>query len=156
MRFNDAAVGAVLAALSLYVAVEAWDFPSPPGQQFGAWFFPLVLAVALGVASLALMVRGVRADPFVLAVRPPWTRSPGAIVNVLLLPALLIGYVLVVDVIGFVPTAIVLVSVLSMRLGTKPLPALLLATVAAFAIAQVFGGLLRVPLPSTTLGGVTF
>jgi len=154
MRFNDAIVGAAMVALALAVALEARSFPSPPGQIYGAWFFPMVLAAALGIAGLALVVRGIATASVVPWVtRPEWSRSRRNVINLVLLPAVLVFYVETLDIIGFVPAAIVVVFVLAVRLGTAILPAAALAVAASLAVSQVFGRVLRVPLPSLELGG---
>jgi putative tricarboxylic transport membrane protein len=66
-------------------------------------------------------------------------------------PALLIGYVLIVGWLGFVPTAALIVLIISLALGARLSLALPLAIVTPLAVHLIFAKLLRVPLPAGLL-----
>ena len=66
-------------------------------------------------------------------------------------PALLFFYFFVVDRLGFLPTAAVIVLITSLALGARPRLAVPLAILAPLAVNLLFLKLLRVPLPSGML-----
>jgi putative tricarboxylic transport membrane protein len=67
--------------------------------------------------------------------------------RVLIPPALLLFYVLVVDRIGFIPAAATIVLIASLTLGAPWRLAVPLAALAPIGVHLIFYKLLRVPLP---------
>ncbi len=78
-----------------------------------------------------------------------WMQSPAHLANFALLIALLIFYILVAKPLGFIPTSFLVLAALMTRLrGLRHLgSSLAIAAVATLAIQQMFGVILRVPLP---------
>ena len=148
MKVSDAVAGLALVLVAIGVWAEARTFPPAPAGTYGAAFFPSVLAGGLCLCGLMLVLNGYRerhVQP--LATAAPWMRSPRTLANVALTPLLILGYVLVVEWLGFIPTAFAIVFLLSWRLGTRILTAAGIALVVAVAVRWSFGELLRVPLP---------
>ena len=78
----------------------------------------------------------------------PWKNGARVYkLRVLIPPALIVFYVLAVDRLGFVPTAAIMVMVVSLTLGARLKLAIPLAILAPIGVHLVFYKLLRVPLP---------
>ena len=165
MQLSDRVTGLFLVALGALAAHGGSRLPPVPGQQIGPNVFPLVVGIgvvicggliALGVgrryeeeaeADLARIVSQT-ARPDDPPERPlSWLRGSMALIP----PALLLFYVLVIDRLGFLPTAAAIVLVTSLALGARLRLALAMAIAAPLLINLVFLKLLRVPLPSGLL-----
>ena len=149
MKLNDAVWGALLLALSAAVLVTIQGFPNIPGQNIGPGAFPGLLAVALAGCAVILIVRGIGAlrAGGRLVVLGGWLRSPHHVGNFLLACASIAFYVLAVNRLGFLLTAMILLLALFLQLRVKPWLALVVALAATFAIHLAFYKLLRVSLP---------
>jgi putative tricarboxylic transport membrane protein len=150
MKFNDALPGAMLILFGAGVFLYALGFPPMPGQDYGAALFPQVIAVLMAVCGLVLIVKATIApqrEP--MAVVADWMRSPAHLLNFLLLISLLLFYIFAADALGFIPTAIIMLAALMLRLrGAARLgSSLAIAAAASLVIQQFFGEILRVPLP---------
>lgn len=161
----DRVTGCLVAALGVLVVWGASRLPAMPGQWLGPSAFPTLVGVGL-VATGALIALGVGrgfeegaldgapthdagahdaaahdapagADP-AAAGGPLWRAAIPVV--------LLVFYALVVEWLGFVPTAAAILLVMALALGARPRAALALAAVVAPAAHLVFGKLLRVPL----------
>ena len=148
MKLDDLALGLLLVAASVGIWISAQGFSRLPNQAYGSETMPLALAaLALGL-GLFLAVQGLRAGGRWPAVaRADWTRAPGAVAAVAAALALVVGYILLSDRIGFLPTAFAVILALMLVMRVRPLLALPLSVLAAVAIQQAFGRLLLVPLP---------
>lgn len=151
MRFNDAIFGAVLLLAGIAVAWAAAGHPPMPGQAFGAGSFPLVIGVALAVTALPLILSGLRQRSPALGLSD-WARSPRSWRDLALTLAAPTVYILVVDLIGFVPTAFAILLVLAATLGARLATATVFAAVMAVGLYLGFARGLRVPLPRGWLG----
>jgi putative tricarboxylic transport membrane protein len=160
MRLPDRATGLFMVALGGLAAYGGSRLPPVPGQQIGPNVFPLVVGIALAICG-AMIAFGIgrhyeeeaEADLAKITGRiavetvdepPAWWRGVKALVP----PALLLFYVLVVERLGFLPTAAVMVLVTSLALGARLRLAIPMAIGAPLFINLVFSKLLRVPLPS--------
>jgi len=148
MRLNDAIFGALLAALGALVLFAVQGFPKIPGQPVGPALFPGLIATGLCICGLALMVRGWRAR----AQQPwlawdDWVRSPRHIAALAILLGGVVFYIALADRLGFLPTAVILLTALFTVLRVPPLRAVGIAVLAALVIHFAFYKLLRVPLP---------
>jgi tripartite-type tricarboxylate transporter receptor subunit TctC len=113
--------------------------------RFGPMFFPGLLFGALVLVSGALMMLGTQHAGGER--RDAKAEAPGAarrFAEVLIWIAL---YLAVVETLGFMVTAGILLAVYLIRLGTRPMIAVPLTLLLVPAIYYVFAGLLRVPLP---------
>lgn len=149
MRANDAICGLVLLVFAAVMAVLTIPFPDFPGQQYGPDLLPRILAAALAICGVLLVARGLQArrGGEAWATRPAWFGQGMKVVRFLLVIAALLFYIFAVDALGFVPVSFVIILVLSMTFGARPLPALVTAVVATLAINYFFGSIMRVPLP---------
>ncbi len=149
MRFNDAITGAAFTFFAVLVLLYAQTFPPPGHQPIGPAVFPSLIAVLMMLAGGALMVRG--ASEY-LAERSlfkgaPWTSSPSAWLRILMIPAAVIGYLLLSPHIGFMLAAALVVVAVALQLRRPFLVALVLGVATAVVIYFVFTRLFLVPLP---------
>jgi putative tricarboxylic transport membrane protein len=149
VRANDAVIGALLIAAALAMIGYTTTFPAFPGQNYGPSLFPRILGTGIIICGGFLILSGLRtraanAPWFELA---PWARETNRAGAFLLVLALLVFYILASDRVGFIPVAIVLLGILMLWLGVKPLTAGVTAIVTTFLMHWFFETLLRVPLP---------
>lgn len=165
MQLSDRLTGIFVATLGGLAAYGGSQLPPVPGQQVGPNVFPLVVGlglvacgamIALGIgrrfeeeaeADLAKITRRIAEEGIDVDAAPGWWRGALA----LLPPLLLLFYVLVVDRLGFLPTAFVMVLLTSLALGARLRLALAVAIAGPLFVNLVFLKLLRVPLPAGLL-----
>jgi putative tricarboxylic transport membrane protein len=161
MHLSDRVTGLFLVALGSVAAYGGSRLPPVPGQQVGPEVFPMVVGISLAVCG-GLIAVGVgrrfedEAEAELARVAAPDDSAepapgPWRGLRALIPPALLIFYVQVVDYLGFLPTAAVIVLVTSIALGARLRLAIPLALGAPLVINLLFLKLLRVPLPSGLL-----
>ncbi len=150
MKVNDAVSGAFFIALAGLIFLLTGHFTEMPGQNYGAGFFPRVIAVAMALLGAGLVVRGIRARGAGPWAQPlDWMGSPRLRANFLLVLGALVFYIVASDLLGFVITALILLFVLltALRGLATWRSSAAIALVATLVIQQFFGQLLRVPLP---------
>jgi putative tricarboxylic transport membrane protein len=152
MKINDAIWGALLLLLGVAILIHIQSFPNIPGQKIGPSLFPGFIAVGLATCALALIATGLaarRGDGKQAAWidAEPWMRSPRHIAALALVIGVNVFYILFVDVLGFVPTAVIYLAALFAVFGVRMRWILPLALIVTLAIHYSFYKLLRVPLP---------
>jgi putative tricarboxylic transport membrane protein len=148
MRLSDRVSGAALVALGAAAAIGGSRLPGVPGQDIGPSVFPMVVGGGLMLCG-ALIALGIGRGFEEPEEEEPHSWLYG--LRALLPPALLILYVLVVDALGFLPTAAILILVSALSLGAGWRLALPVALIAPFGVHAIFAKLLRVPLPDGLL-----
>jgi putative tricarboxylic transport membrane protein len=148
MKLNDAVFGLLLLALGVTVLVSVQAFPNIPGQKVGPGLFPGLIATGLCVGGLLLLAQGLRERASVpwIALQS-WVRSPRHLLSFALLVASVLFYMLVSEKLGFVPTAIVVLTALFHVLRVPLAKSVLFAVLATLLIHFAFYKMLRVPLP---------
>jgi len=157
MHLSDRITGPFLMGLGALAAYGGSRLPPVPGQQVGPNVFPMVVGVGLVLCG-AMILLGIgkgfeeeaQADLAAHENPPaPAEAPPGALfgLRALIPPALLVFYALVVERLGFVPTAAVIALVVARALGASWRLALPLAALAPLGVHLVFYKLLRVALP---------
>lgn len=148
MKLNDAIFGLILFILGATILVVVQAFPKIPGQQVGPALFPGLIAVGLCVGGVLLMVMGWRQRATVPWVAlEDWVRSPRHVLAFVVLLGSIVFYMLVADALGFLPTAVIILTALFTVLKVPLGRALLIAVIATLVIHFAFYKLLRVPLP---------
>lgn len=149
MKFNDAFSGAALLALALAILFNVSSFPKIPGQNIGPAAFPGLLAGLLAICAVSLIWRGLREErangrwiEF-----GAWLRSGYHLRNFLITVGCLLFYILVSERLGFIPTAIILLSTMFWALKVRRGLILPIAIGVTLLIHTVFYKGLRVPLP---------
>jgi putative tricarboxylic transport membrane protein len=155
MRFNDAALGALLLVFSIVVGLWSQRFPAIPGQEYGASVFPTLVAVGIGLCSLVLVVSGLSQGGGVMSFAG-WARDWRGYIRILLFIASVVFYILAVRFLGFIPTMtlVLLLDLKLLRVGW--LAAIVVAIVTSLVLQWSFSDLLQVPLPWGFLSGYRF
>jgi putative tricarboxylic transport membrane protein len=158
MHLSDRITGAFLVLLGALAFWGGSRLPGVPGQDVGPAVFPMVIGTGLVLCGtlIALGIGRSFEAPEADAHEP----LPGlagrlgrfAPLAALLPPALLLAYVYVVEWLGFLSTAAIMVGVTALALGASTRLAIGMALVAPPAVHLVFYKLLRVPLPDGLLG----
>ncbi len=156
MRTNDMISGTALILIACLMIGFTLHFPGFRGQDYGPALFPRVLASCLLLCGILLILRGRRlhreGEPLVRWA--DWTNDPGRRASFLLIPAIVLGYILVSEDIGFLPVAFVVLFGLMMWFRTRLIVALPVAIVATWGIHYFFATLMRVPLPRGLLTNI--
>lgn len=165
MQLSDRVTGFVLVALGGLAAYGGSRLPPVPGQQIGPEVFPMVVGIGLVLCG-GMIAAGVgrsyedeaEAELARISAETEADGKPAAAhhsrwweLRVLIPPALLLFYFFVVDRLGFLPTAAVIVLIASLALGARARLAVPLAIGAPLVVNLIFLKLLRVPLPSGML-----
>ncbi|NND91907.1 MAG: hypothetical protein HKN42_13695 [Granulosicoccus sp.] len=135
-------------------------FPALHGQAYGPNLFPILIGCGLALCGLLLIVRGLRARQAANAEEAAWFRwgdwaqDPDRRVNMILIPSVLIIYILLSDIIGFIPLSIILLTLLLYRLGTSVALSILYAVVTTVLLQVLFARVLLVPLPAGITGNL--
>jgi putative tricarboxylic transport membrane protein len=160
MRLSDRATGIFTIALG---AVAAWvgsRLPPVPGQQVGPSTFPVVIGIGLCLCGVLITFgigshfeRQAEADLAAHSDAPreqeaEATRGHLHALRILLPPALLVVYAVVVETLGFFLTAAGIVLAAALAFGARPRLAVPLAVAAPILLHLVFYKMLRVPLPA--------
>ena len=148
MKINDAIFGAIFAVLGAVVLLHVQGFPKIPGQQHGPALFPGTIAAGFIVCGVLLIVSGIRdraGNPWLAA--GAWMRSGRHVQAVALIVAGMVAYIVLVDLIGFLILAPILLFIWFLALGVRWTTAVIAAVLTTLVIWYVFYKLLRVPLP---------
>jgi putative tricarboxylic transport membrane protein len=161
VKLNDAVWGALFSLLSVALLVHVQSFPTIPGQKIGPALFPGIIAVGLAICGAMLIVKG-------LAVRThggeharwvafmAWVGSPRHVLAFFTVIAVNVFYILLVNTLGFIPTAVIYLAVLFAAFGVPPRWNLPIAIVVTLLIHYSFYKMLKVPLPWGVLTGVAW
>lgn len=153
MRFSDLVLGLLLLAGAGLLFAAASTLPPIPGQSYGADVFPVLTAAGIAACGFVLTVGSIRAGPFPLA-EATWVREPGAGFRAGATVALVVAYIVLAPLIGFVATATLVLAGLFLLVRVHPVKALAIAAAAALATYLSFNLLLRVPLPRGFVEGL--
>lgn len=152
MRFNDALIGAALILFALAEIAYARTFPRLHGQDYGPELFPTLIGAGLLASGAALVVRGLgpAREPWLRL--GAWARERRAALDVALIPTALVFYIVASEWLGFVPSALLILVVLLVRLGTGLVLSIAFALATVAAMQLLFARVLLVPLPAGLLG----
>jgi putative tricarboxylic transport membrane protein len=150
VKVNDAISGIFFILLGSLIFYLTRDFPIMPGQKYGAGLFPRLIGFLMGFGGVVLIFRGIKTrkgTPWVTAM--DWVSSPRHIISFFLVIGVLIFYILVSDLLGFIPTAFICLMVLLVWLRGPVYwkSSFLISILSVIVIQQFFGEFLRVPLP---------
>lgn len=140
---SDRIVGIGLFILAVAYGLQARGFETAIiTDPLGPSAFPLLLAVALGVASLYLIVRP--------EAGPQWPRR-WVLMHLAIAVVVLIGYAFVLVPIGFIAATFLVLTLLAVQLGSRIAPSALMGILASVGLYVIFDRLLGLPLPAGTL-----
>ena len=143
-RWSDRVAGAILFALAVWYWWQAGAYQVAFGDVAGPSLFPRVVAVPFAALALLLVLRP---DP-----DPVWLRWPAAARQAGAL-AVLVGYPLLIEPLGFPMATFLACLPLSLVLGATWLQATLAALAIALGLFFMFDGVFGLPLPPGPLLG---
>ncbi len=157
MRINDAILGIMTIAISIFIMVVARTFPALPGVPYGPGLFPTIIAGCMMLGGFILIFNGIRQLPatgwFSL---DPWAKTLRSYITLGFIFAALLFYILFSDKLGFIITCVVILSPLLLwtRGFERILSSLIISVSFSLIIYLVFVKFMRVPLPSGLLLGI--
>ena len=166
MKSNDIPIGAGLLVLSLLILWHVSSFPPAPGQPYNAALFPGIAAVGLAIASIALILAGLRKrteertvtdaerekeiedlaagqDMEVLET----AKVPSRMLALVLTAGAIVFYLFVANFLGFIITGTIILAALMWSYGVAFKVLVPVSIIAAVVIHLAFYKLLSVPLP---------
>lgn len=156
---QDLVSGLLAAALGVIVLLYVRGFPDLPEGQPGPALFPGIVGALFVVFGLTLVLRHALARRRAHAGGGGVRRAEGSRrstargrVDALAVLGSVVGYLLLVEQLGFILTMGGLLFLLMWRLGARPMTAVAAAVVTTGAIVLIFQELLFVPLPPGLLG----
>ncbi|WP_276488040.1 tripartite tricarboxylate transporter TctB family protein [Ectopseudomonas mendocina] len=146
---KDFLFGIIFIALGIAVWLMAREFPVVPGMQYGADFFPSLIALGMAAGGLLLAIGGAR-QLLASGLTSGALQLPSLAV---VLPVLLVlAYIYLSEILGAATMMLLIMLVLLLQRGVRVLPALTISVTATAVISLSFGHLLKVPLPIGPLG----
>ena len=153
MKVADLVGGIVGASLGLFALWTSWNMPADVVMKIGPGFFPSILSGLLILFSCVLVVKALRGGGQ-HASDVPATTGEGKVRGLLALVAT-IAFVAVLEPLGFIPSAIVFLTLMMLVMGKrKPLPILLAPTLVTVGVWLVFEKLLHLSMPPGILEGL--
>jgi len=149
MKFNDAVLGLAILVFGAVIISFSSEFHALRHISYGPSFFPTIIGAGLVFCGVLLLGRRVLAG----GLRGPWielgdwSRSPRHIVNMILIPASVIFYILASNSLGFFLSMIVVLSVQIGWFTRRPARGVLIAVFVTLLLQEFFQGFMSVPLP---------
>lgn len=148
MRFNDSVFGLILIAFAIAEIAYTQTFPRLHGQDYGPDLFPIMIGAGLMLFGGILVARGwAQRTTQPMVVVGGWANDRGNVVNVVILLGSIVFYILFSTWLGFIPTALLIQTVLLVRLGSGLITSVIIAAISTMVIHSLFAKLLLVPLP---------
>lgn len=152
MKLNDSALGALVLFCGLLIYASALRFSAIPGQAYGADTMPKAIALlASGVGAFMIAKSFFSGFPRPMVSASDWMQSRPAIARLSVALGMVVFYIVLSPIIGFIFSAMAVLLILMLALGTKPLTAVVASIIGSLLIQQAFGRLLLVPLPRNPL-----
>lgn len=152
MKKADLITGIVLLVLSGYVIQESWQMPASATFAPGAGFLPFWLGVVLAVFATILLITGWHRRA---AEKDSKTLFPGkqALLAIALVLVGLAGYILLIEVLGYLVDTFLLIVFLMKVVEREKWPlTLMIAVITTAALFITFQFLLQIKLPSNMFG----
>ena len=148
MRFNDSVFGVILIVFAIAEISYTRTFPRLHGQDYGPDLFPIIIGAGLMLFGGILIARGwAQRATQPMVVVGDWAHDRGNVVNVFILVGSVVFYILFSTWLGFIPTALLIQTVLLVRLGSSLAASIIIAAISTMVIHSLFAKLLLVPLP---------
>jgi len=146
----DIFFGIIFAILGAGIFLHAMTFPNLKGGYPGPGLFPQLLGILLVLSGVGIAINAAlkRAFPHLRALFVPPHREK---INALLVVLAVILYILLVDTVGFIPMAMLIMLGLMWRTGVSLRWSLVVGIGVTLGIYLLFQRILHVPLPSGIL-----
>lgn len=145
MRLHDRVLGLILIGLAALLGFHSANLAGPSGDRLGPGLFPNLIAVGIAACGLVISLKA-RSKPGPMTVVDPRLKLGSGLFAVSIMPAGVIFYLLVIDWLGFLLTAAIMIALLSIALGATRKASLVNAILGALLAYGLFAELLRVPL----------
>jgi len=147
VRLHDVITGPAIALCG--AGLWAWSFtlPVPNNADFGPGTFPRLMGGGLALAGVGVAVSGWLRGRGPLIQRPDWLRSGPQFARFAAILGAIALYPLISGALGFLLTAWLLLFVLMVVNGIRPLPALGAGLAISAFVNIAFASILHVPLP---------
>jgi len=140
----------VLIGLSLYGIIESSRLERTMQMGVGIAFFPLSMSLAIGVLSVILLVGVLKGK---IKVKDEPICEKGGALRVVTVVAILLGYIILIEGIGYVPSTFLFFAATVCFLGKgRILKTLLTSAACTFFLYAIFRVWLKSPLPTGFLG----
>ncbi len=155
MKVADLVGGMLGVSIGLFALWMSWHMPADVVMKIGPGFFPGILSGLLVLFSCVLLVKTLRERGRVQHVADgPATTGEGKVRGLLTLVATF-AFVAALEPVGFIPSAIVFLTLMMLVMGQrKPLPILLAPTLVTVGVWLVFEKLLHLSMPPGILEGL--
>ncbi len=154
MKRADFIIGCLGMILTLYIWITTASFPEDQVVQVGPAFFPRMLAVGLGLTSLALIIQAIVKVSATEQKKNSLSLSDPGIRRALIALFATVIYCLLLETIGFIPLSIIYLILLMLLLKEKKYIQMCLTSVAVTGVLYaVFNMLLNITLPLGSLYG---
>lgn len=147
MKIGDVLSGILLLIASGLLFADAQTFPVIPGQAIGPRAFPELLCILLALASLGLILRGVKTSGTFSISLDKWVQSPPHLMRFAAILAALVFYITLSGTLGFLISATVILLFLFIALGTSVKTSVPMAVLSSIVVHLVFYKGLHIPLP---------
>ena len=148
MKKADVGTGVGLLLLSLAVFWKAFEYRKTAIYIYGPNFFPQLLALALGVCAISLIIRAFQGK----SLRQTDHIDRQGFLRMVLAIVICIGYLLLMQVLGFALSTMVFLFVLMTFLQQQGLLKRIISSVAvALAVWAIFRYFLVIPIPTGML-----
>lgn len=145
---TDEIASVLLLLFAVGVFVVSRDYPSDLAGTPGPAFFPRIIAAGIAVLAIVQLARALFSGD-----RDEHTITQSNTARVAVPAAFLVGYVLMLPLIGFFLTTVVFLTTFMYYSGARTLYVTVpLAVVIGVVLQNVFVGFLHVPLPSGRFG----
>ena len=151
MKVSDSLLGLGAIVFGIFIIALTHNFPSLEGGYPGPALFPRILGGLFILFGGILSFQSIKKSGFANSVQLEKIYWPG-FTNYLCVAAAVVAYMLLVDFLGFVLTAFLIMTLLMKKMGVSLLKSALIAAAASVCINLLFGKFLLVPLPWGILG----
>ncbi len=150
MKKNDIVFGAIFAALGIFIFTQTLFYPSLEKGHPGPGLFPNLLAVLFIIFGGILILKARK--PPAPGEEEPVPSARRKVSNAFLVLGVVVVYVAVVDLLGFLVTSAILLFILMKKLGAPAVRSAVASVCITLFINVMFLKILRVPLPPGIFG----
>ena len=150
MKANNAISGVIFLLIAIIAFVHSGNFPAMPGVPYGPSLFPRLVACAMALASVLLIVSGLRQLPRRKWIElADWAYQPRSYILFFSVIGAVVAYLLLAERLGFLTLSIViLIFLFNVSRGLRRWKSnVVIALVFSVLIFSLFSLVLRVPLP---------
>jgi putative tricarboxylic transport membrane protein len=149
MKKNDIVFGSIFIALGIFIFSQTFFYPSLEKGHPGPGLFPNLLAILFIIFGGTLILKARKPSPAEEEAIPPPHRK---VANAFFVLGVIVVYVAVVDVLGFLLTSAILLFILMKKLGAPAIRSAIASICITLFINVMFLKILRVPLPPGIFG----